>query len=428
LKAKELNGNQSIKSWLSGIDAKPTTRKSYINSMRGYTEFLGKTPEQLLEEAEDDIKNGLFMRKRRIFNELISFREHLENSGLAPMSIKAKVNAVRSFFEHNYIQLPNLPVSRKGVATLPENWAIPTKEDIRETLLVTDPLEKALILTGTSSGLSINEISNLEIRKFLDGYDKETGITQLNLLREKVGYQFHTFLTPEASKAIWDYLAYRERSPKKKDTAKVNAVLKQRIAKDSTGKETGYLFIRRIIDPEYLITKDEELRKLSTEAILKLYSDLAEKANKASPKGKRNIIRSHNMRKFFNSTLLANGADIFTTDYMLGHKLSGTQDAYFRADPAKLKEKYKQFIPYLTIQKELSVDDSPEFQRLKTENQNFATSLAKATVEKDEIINLRNELEELKKKKEDASGISKEFLLSALKDPAIQELLKNPSN
>ena len=133
------------------------------------------------------------------------------------------------------------------------------------------------------------------------------------------------------------------------------------------------------------------------------------------------------MRKFFNSTLLANGADIFTTDFMMGHQINSTQDAYFIADPKALREKYKNYIPYLTIQKELRIDDSPEFQKLKTENQNFATSLAKATVEKDEIINLRKEMEELKQKKEEASGISREFLLSALQDPEIQELLRNSS-
>jgi len=427
MKSKELKQDKYIKDWLSGVKAKPTTRKGYIDSMRAYTEFLQKTPEQLIEESEEDIEYGRLMRKRKIFNELREFREHLENSDLAPMSIKAKITGVRSFYNYYNIQLPVLPRSDTSTTPLMENKEIPKKEDIQDILAVADPLEKALVLTGASSGLAINEISNLKIQEFLDGYDKETEITTLHLIRQKVGYEFYTFLTPEASRAIWEYLEYRNRTSERKDKDRIDAMLKRKIKYDSKGKATGYLFICRAIVPEYLEKQDEELRKLVPTTIQSIYSELNEKANKSSPKGKRNLIRSHNMRKFFNSTLLANGADIFTTDFMMGHKIDATKDAYFRADPKSLREKYKNFIPYLTIQKELNVAESPEFKRLKDENEILARETAKATVERAEIQNLRSELEELKKKKEEASEINKEFLLTSLKDPAIQELLKNLS-
>lgn len=427
MKFKDLKQDKYIKDWLSGVKAKPTTRKGYIDSMRAYTEFLQKTPEQLIEESEEDIESGRLMRKRKIFNELREFREHLENSGLAPMSIKAKINGVRSFFTNYEITLPSLPRSDTSTTSLMENKKIPKKEDIQDILAVADPLEKALVLTGASSGLAINEISNLKIQEFLDGYDKETEITTLHLIRQKVGYEFYTFLTPEASRAILEYLEYRNRTSERKDKDRIDAMLKRKIKYDSREKAIGYLFICRSIVPEYLETEDEELRKLVPATIQSIYSELNEKANKSSPKGKRNLIRSHNMRKFFNSTLLANGADIFTTDFMMGHKIDATKDAYFRADPNSLKEKYKNFIPYLTIQKELNISESPEFKRLKDENEVLARETAKATVERAEIQNLRSELEELKKKKEEASEINKEFLLTSLKDPAIQELLKNLS-
>ncbi len=425
MKYSELKDDPIILEWLSLASAKKATRKSYIDSMRAYTEFLNKTPKQLIEET-DKVDNTKAMAKK-IFGELRLFKEHLEKSGLAPMSVKSMITAVKSFYKYNFVELPTLSRSGATATTLFENKKIPKKEDIQEVLTVANPLEKALVLVGCSSGLSSNEISNLTLQEFYDGYDPETEITSLHLVREKVQYEFHTFLSPEASRAIFDYLKFRERKPKKNNGERKIAALKRKINYDSNGKAIGYLFINRAIDPEYLETGNEEIRKLKPYTIQIIYTELCEKANKVSGKGKRNLIRSHNMRKFFNSTLLANGADIFTTDYMMGHTLSGTQDAYFRADPEKLKEKYKQFIPYLTIQKELSIDDSPEFQKLKTENQNFATSLAKATVEKDEIIKLRKEMEELKQKNEEASGISKEFLFSALQDPEIQELLKNSS-
>ena len=104
-----------------GVSAKPTTRKNYIDSMSAYTEFWKKTPEQLINESEDDILSGKLMRKRIIFNELREFREHLEKSGMATMSIKAKITGVRSFFTYYNIQLPALPRSDKGTSPLMEN-------------------------------------------------------------------------------------------------------------------------------------------------------------------------------------------------------------------------------------------------------------------------------------------------------------------
>ncbi|AKB28679.1 hypothetical protein MSSIT_1960 [Methanosarcina siciliae T4/M] len=243
------------------------------------------------------------MRERRIFNELREFREFLESSDIAPMSIKARLTGVRSFFSFYNIQLPVLPRSATSARPLMENRAIPTKEDIRETLTVADHLEKALVLTGISSGLSINEISNLTVRGFMEGYDEETGITTLHLIREKVGYEFYTFLTPEASRAIWNYLEYRGRTTEKKDKVRQSQLLKQKIKYNKKGNPTGYLFINRYIPYEYLECNNEkeaeELRKLNTKNIQKIYKELNEKAGKSNPLGERNLVRSHNIRKFF---------------------------------------------------------------------------------------------------------------------------------
>lgn len=427
MKNKDLRVDKYIKDWLSGVSAKPTTKKGYIDSMRAYTEFLNKTPEQIIDEAEDDIESGKLMRKRAIFNDLREFREHLESSGLAPMSVKAKITGVRSFFTYNNIDLPALPRSKTSASPLMENRAIPTKDDVIEILNVADPLEKALLLTGASSGLAINEISNITVLQFMEGYDEKTEITTLHMIREKVGYEFYTFISPEASRAIWKYLSWRQRDTERTEQERINQRIKQKIKYDKNGIPVGYLFISRAIVPEYIETGNEELRKLRPETIQKIYSELNVKANKASPKGKRNLIRSHNMRKFFNSTLLANGADIFTTDFMMGHKIDATKDAYFRADPNSLKKKYINFVPYLTIQKELNVAESPEFKKLKDENEILARETAKATVERAEIQDLRAKIDEMEKRKAESSEISKEFLLKALLDPDIQEMLKSNS-
>ncbi|NOQ48449.1 tyrosine-type recombinase/integrase [Methanococcoides sp.] len=81
-------------------------------------------------------------------------------------------------------------------------------------------------------------------------------------------------------------------------------------------------------------------------------------------------IRSHNMRKYFNTTLLNAGADIFFVDYLMGHKISGTHEAYYRADPEALKKKYIKYLPFLAIEDtEVHTIESEEYRMLREENE-----------------------------------------------------------
>lgn len=402
MESKQLKEDQYIKNWLSGIGAKKTTRTIYIDSLRAYTEFLNKTPEQIIIESEEDIKSGRLMRERNIFNDLREFREFLESSSVAPMTVKGRLTSVRSFYTFYNIQLPVLPRSSTKARPLMKHREIPTKDDLREILSVADVLEKAIVLTGTSSGLAINEISNLKVQEFLDGYHKETEITTLHLIREKVGYEFYTFLTSEATRAVCDYLKYRGRTTEGNRKSRQEQLLKQKVEYDKKGKATGYLFICRSIPSEYMELKKtkpkeaEELRKLQPINIQKMYRELNEKASKSSPSGEWNLVRSHGVRKFTYSTLLANGASIFYTDFICGHQIDNVKEAYYRADPNKLKEEYGKYAPYLIIEKQLAVSESPEYQNIKNENDILRAETARHVVERSELTELKAEMDRIK--------------------------------
>ena len=70
------------------------------------------------------------------------------------------------------------------------------------------------------------------------------------------------------------------------------------LKKQHLKSENGYLFVLRSILDKYLETRDEELRKFKVRAFTKFYEYLAEKCGKKNPEG-YNIVRSHNMRKYF---------------------------------------------------------------------------------------------------------------------------------
>jgi hypothetical protein len=100
------------------------------------------------------------------------------------------------------------------------------------------------------------------------------------------------------------------------------------------------------------------------------------------------------MRKYFNSTLLNNGADSFIVNFWMGHIQDDTKSAYYRASAENgLKETYLKFVPYLTIQKEADVSESPEYQRIKRDNQILQAETARHIVERTELQDLREQYE-----------------------------------
>ena len=98
-----------IKDWLASVSRKPGTRRLYTFALQYYTEFLGMTPEELLLEAEADIKNGVLPRQSKLKRHLIDFKEHLQSQDLAPLTIKNRMTGVYSFYKKNDIVLPSLP-------------------------------------------------------------------------------------------------------------------------------------------------------------------------------------------------------------------------------------------------------------------------------------------------------------------------------
>ena len=387
MKITELKENILISEWLDNLNAAANTEETYLHAMQAFIDFTGMTPEELIDEAETESRLGILMRHRKIKRHFIGFRKYLQDKGLADFSVKSRMTGVRSFYNSFELELPKLQGEKRKARVKEGNKTIPKKEDLQEALKVCDPLEKAVLLVGVSSGLASNEISNLTIDQFKNGFDVNTGITTLEITRGKTGVDHVTYMSPEASAAVIEYLKFRERGAKAATTRREKQLEKQKIISGD-----GYLFILRQFSDEFLVTHDDKIRQLTRDSIQKLFRSIADKANKNTKCGIYNFIRSHTMRKYFNSVLLNAGCDSFHSEFFMGHALDDTRGAYFRASPDKLKEVYKKYIPYLTIQKELDLSESPEYQAIKSENDILRAETAKHIVERQEIINLKNEV------------------------------------
>ncbi len=363
-----------ILEWFANIEAAKFTRRNFLQGMQFYTEFIKKTPSELLEEAEDEIKSGILMRKRKLREYLLTFREWLKEKGYAPKTAHNHFTAVKSFYRSFDIDMPNLNHKKQFSAlATEENKGRLEKENIQEVLKYANVRNRALILSLASSGLSQSDLLDLTIEDFKNGLDEKTMITTLQRRRIKTKYDFITFLSPEASKAVKDYIEYRNRKPKHpRNKSHIIAWEKRRIRSDK-----DYLFCSSYIPESYLETFDEKERRLTPEGLMDTFRELAKKAGLDTEKGQWQVVRAHNMRKFFNSTLLNNGADIFFTDFLMGHKIDQVHEAYFKADAKKLKERYMRYLPFLALtDTETYVIETEEYGKLKAENESIKLQFA----------------------------------------------------
>jgi hypothetical protein len=59
-----------------------------------------KTPDELLTEAEQEVKSGKLMRQRSIKKYLIGFRRHLQEDRVnAELTVKSHLTGVKSFYQ-----------------------------------------------------------------------------------------------------------------------------------------------------------------------------------------------------------------------------------------------------------------------------------------------------------------------------------------
>ncbi len=332
--------------WFTTRGIKEATRKMYASGFAHFLNMTGKTPKELLEDAENEIKTGTLMRERKIKQHLLQFMRYLDEN-VSPGSKSSYFSAVKSFYEAYDIDLPKLK-NGSGEVLEGNKYNGMTVEVIRTVITHTESLkERAMILATISSGMGENEIVSLKVGQ-LKNVD-ENGICTLFMRRDKKRIDFITFLSPEAVKAIQLYLDERNRDPETKVLS-----------------DDDYIFITTHKYDKPTRTCHTPMRPRNCAEIMRTITDRMGQ----NKEGVYNPYRPHNWRKFFFNALIDNGCDYFFAEFLMGHKLDKTRSAYFKANPEKTKLKYLRFLKFLTIEDtETHLIESKEYTELKKENE-----------------------------------------------------------
>lgn len=86
----------------------------------------------------------------------------------------------------------------------------------------------------------------------------------------------------------------------------------------------GIFLLNRLSTQNMIVTMMKNEENLQVNSLTWFIVQLRKKAGKNVGLGKWNYIRSHTMRKYFNSTLLNAGANSFFTEFLMRYKLDDT--------------------------------------------------------------------------------------------------------
>ncbi|WP_424353677.1 tyrosine-type recombinase/integrase [Methanosarcina mazei] len=372
LSIKKISEDEMVKEWLSSYTSKNTLH-GYLTAMKKYITMTKKTPSELINEAINE--SGEVVPKRKYLKYLDNFYLYLKNDEkLAEKSVNVNVKSVISFYKFHRIEIIN-PKMVKAAKTV--NNDVPTIDEIRDALKVSNPMVRAYILIATSSGLSVSDIIRLKVKDVKNVDENE--ITTLKLARKKTGVPFYTFFSPEATRAIQQYISIRNGQGTLKGKAGERWRIKHRI-----NSEDDYLFIKENINDDYLelIKKDyqaaEEFRRMTEYTFQDNFRLISKKINmEAESKGEYNRIRTHNFRKFFITTLTDLGFGIGDVHFLAGKELPAGFAPYHKPDGFRddainqWKDRYIDCLNHLMFEEKINDVTKDKYKKLEAEFKNY---------------------------------------------------------
>lgn len=363
-----------IKEYIESRGLSENSYKALKVALKHYSNYQGLTLHELIHEADKEEEDGIRWKRRTLKKRLINYTNHLRKT-LTINSAKTYLKIVKSFYNHNEIEIHKLPpINEKNSITVePIQYKdLPTRKIIKKALGISNPLMKALILFLSSSGMSKVDALQLTINDFIksttqyhhstDLHETITTLQQLadkvdiipswHCRRQKTSKYFITFCSHEATIEILNYL--QERSQKYEL------------------KETDKLFK---IDVHYYNRKFKEIND----------------ALNLGKVGSYNRFRGHMLRKFHASNLAKAGMDRYLINVLQGKSNGKVDDVYFFEDENQLREEYIKHMHSLLIFSEVRevTVHSEEFLELQKENSKLKEQLT-------EIEQMQKEIDKIK--------------------------------
>jgi site-specific recombinase XerD len=283
--------------------------RCYTVQVQKYATWLGYSPDLIIQDLKPI---GSIPDPSRVQNHtgyLNDYLAQLQDEGLKPGAVNNYIKSVKTFYRVNGAKIElSEPLSRR--VTYKDR--APKPEELNKILDIADLREKFIITAFALGGFREETFSKLLYRHVRE--DLEAGRIPLHIhveaeITKGKYHDYDTFLGPEAVNYLKLYLQQR------------------RQGKQHLGKR--YLAPEEITDQTPLI-RDEtktDVRGIGPKQIRKIVHELYVQAGLIKPsKGRLYDLRTHSIRKYFKTQLIALGAQEAYVDYMMGHTIDTYDD------------------------------------------------------------------------------------------------------
>jgi integrase len=333
------------------------TITKYIERIVNYCTYTNKTPSELIENARKDQIEKPWLDDREITYYFTNYYHYLrDEKNRSYETIKNNIHTVKSFYKRYGIQLPEIKLENRRERARRRKKKLPTKNDIKLAMNNTSLKYKTIILLMSSSGMGNGEIRSLQYKHFINAisyfykpsqkerYDiggiieklqriEEPLILQWDIERGKTGEKYTTFSSPESTEILLIYLDF--------------------IVNDITLLNDDY----------YLFGRNGVI--LGDKSIPNTFANINEKCD-FGKHGYQNVLKSHNMRKCFQTFSRKSGVSLDYIKLMSGQVGDELAERYQDITPEMLFNEYISALDELSIEKvETITIKSPEFVKLE---------------------------------------------------------------
>lgn len=295
------------------------TRYAYVKAM-----------EDFLKSSElPSFEALLFVEAKSLQEKVVDHIQALKKRGLSWQTMRVRVAGIRHFCVMNDIVL-NWPKIYKFIGERKRTVSdrIYTKEEIRLIYEKCDERKRVLLLLLVSSGMRIGAFPDLKIKHL--SKVEEYGIYRITVYGG-TNSEYVTFCSPECVHAIDSYLAFRKK-------------------KGETIKPSSPLFREQFADEDANAVKPLQLHGF-VKLLVTALEDAGLRKNEHDRHKRKDVMRAHGFRKYFNTMLNQAGAKPVIKELLMGHSV-GLDDSYLRPTEKELIGEYLKALELISVSEE----------------------------------------------------------------------------